>query len=1073
LREVGKGSMMENNRQHIDTAIVSRRPGITYGDMYSMHRYWSKKSSDVIAAYIERYTKRKDIVLDPFCGSGIVACEAIRLDRRAIAIDINPIATFITRMTLTPVNLSRLQWAFRDVKSACEEAVSELFITKCPTCGQDAVVDFVVRDGDIPTQIGYRCNCSRKRLFKDPDERDKNLDRSFEKKRIPFWYPCDVPIPIIQKERFQFLHELFTRRNLIALSTILNAIEGLGDLKIREVMKLAFTAALDKCSRLKPLSRSKRDSPLSLSEGWVAVRFYAPRMWQEVNPWYAFARSFERVYKGKKESNAELKDAIIGSSYEDLHAGSSNVIILTGSADTILNRRLPEQSVDYILTDPPFGGHIKYSALSTFWGAWLKFDFDYDRELVVNRHIGKTTEDYERHLGEILASMTKVSKPSNYIHVFYHDVRGTYLHRMLKLMSKANISPERILHQPPPNSFGAAVRNISETGKGHYGSYIVRGRILDNDAPVRYPATEDTLRKKVAATAHMALEIGEGSASVGTLLHLVYQKLSGEEILAFAQHPAKEFLQESIREFAVINKGQAQVKDQEEFTCDSRIKKEIRATLLDAKALYADQKNQVRQSVLRQFQEKGTSITLDLICRVEQDILEPEVTKHRMRRWKALLHDFGTELGFRCISVNGAESDVVWEGDAGVTCSFQVTDKEIMVKASRALSGENFEIGTISFLDLEDVLWKWRQGNPDRAHKLRNAVNPVNKPDELPAQPRHLRLKVIENRELCPRHYLITLQIPKQIPKDFKEPQPGQFFHVVCDPDGKRTLTNGKERGYALTLRRPFGVHRVHYADFDRRLLATPGFLPYEVRDVVQRPISKIDILYKVIGEETSDVIGKGTRSLSQVRPGRLLDVIGPIGKGFKIERGCTGVIVGGGIGIAPLVALAEKLRYLGCKVFPYFGALRKELLQLVLSRSRPDSVIELSYANGTAAFLELIRKEFAEIGTKEVRVSTDDGSLGEKGPVTDMLEKDIESDSLPRSDIHIYACGPPKMIRSVSDLADKYQIPCQVLLEERMACGIGACFSCTCNIRGENGKEEKKRVCIDGPVFDAKEIIW
>ncbi len=1046
---------MKNNRQHIETAVASRSPRFAYGHMYSMHRYWSKKSSDVVAAYIKKYTKEKDIVLDPFCGSGIVACEAVRLNRRAIAIDINPMATFITRMTLTPVNLSRLQWAFRDVKSACEEAVSELFITKCLTCGKDAVVDFVVRDGDVPTQIGYRCNCSTQRLFKDPDRKDTSLDRSFEKKEIPFWYPSDVPLPIIQRERFQFLHELFTRRNLIALSTILNAIEELEDPKIREVMKLAFTAALDKCSRLKPLSRSKRNSRPSLSEGWVAVRFYAPRMWQEVNPWHAFARSFERIYKGKKESNYKLKDAIIGSSYEELHAGSSNVVIFTGSADTILNKQLPEQSIDYILTDPPFGEHIKYSALSTFWGAWLRFDFDYDRELVVNRHIGKTTEDYERHLGEILTSMRKVSKPNNYIHVFYHDVRGTYLHKMLKSMSKANISPERVLHQPPPNSFGATVRNISETGKGHYGSYIVRGRILDNDAPIRYSATEDTLRKKVAATARMALEIGEGSLPVGTLLHSVYQKLSEEDIRVFAQHPAEDFLQESIREFALVNKGQAQVRGQKEFACGSGIKEEIRTALLDAKALYANQKNQVYQSVLWQLQEAG--VPFDPIHAVEHDIPESEVKEFRTRRWATLLHDFGMELGFGCTSANSSEKEVVWRGHAGMICSFRVIDNEIVVKASRNLHGETIdsEIGTISFLDLEDALWKWCQGNPDRADKLRNAVNPVNKPDELPARPRHLLLEVLENRELCPEHYLITLKIPRYLKLELR---PGQFFHVVCDPDGKKTsIDGGGERGYALTLRRPFSAHRVHYADFDQRLLAVPNILPHEIRDIVQRPISGIEILYKVIG--------KGTKDLSHVRPGSLLDVIGPIGNGFKIDRGSTGVIVAGGIGVAPLVAL---LRYLGVNVFIYLGASTQELLRPVLR----SSAVERGCINGTE-FCERITNEFKEIGAEIVTVCTDDGTVGEKGFVTDILEADVKAGVIPNSGITIYACGPPKMMRSVSDLADKYQIPCQVLLEERMACGIGACFSCTCSIRGKDGNVEKKRVCVDGPVFEAKDIVW
>ena len=419
-----------------------------------------------------------------------------------------------------------------------------------------------------------------------------------------------------------------------------------------------------------------------------------------------------------------------------------------------------------------------------------------------------------------------------------------------------------------------------------------------------------------------------------------------------------------------------------------------------------------------------------------------------MRRWSTLLHDFGSELGFECAWANAMEDEVVWKGDAGVTCSFQVTDKEILVKVSRTPYGEKSEIGTISFLALEDAL---------RAYKLRDAVNPVNKTDGPPAAPKHLLLEVLENVELCPEHYLITLQIPK----DFREPQPGQFFHVVCDPDGKKTLVNGKERGYALTLRRPFGIHRVHYSDFDRHLLAAPSILPYEIRDIIQRPISKIDILYKIVG--------KGTQSLSRVRPGRLLDVIGPIGNGFNVERGRIGVVVGGGgTGIAPLVALAERLCYLGIETHIYLGAVKQAHLRSIVR----GSAVEREYTDGTE-LCELIIKQFEQIGAEIVKVSTDDGSVGEKGRVTDILEAHLETGVIPNSDITIYACGPPKMLEKVSDLSRKHKIPCQVLMEERMACGIGACFSCTCSIRGKDGKAEKKRVCVDGPVFDAKEIIW
>jgi dihydroorotate dehydrogenase electron transfer subunit len=989
-------------------------------------------------------------------------------------------ANFITRMTLTPVNLSRLQWAFRDVKTACEEVVSALFVTACCSCGKDAIVDFVVRDGDVPTQIAYRCICSEERLFKDPDERDRSLDRSFEKEKIPFWYPCDVPLPIIQRERFQFLHELFTRRNLIALSTILNAIEGLEDPKVRDVMKLSFTAALDKCSRLKPLSKSKGNSRPSLSESWVAVRFYAPKMWQEVNPWYVFARSFERMYKGKKESNAKLKNAVLGSSYEELRTGNANVVILTGSADSILNKQLPEQSVDYVLTDPPFGAHIQYLALSTFWGAWLRFDFDYDNELVINNLRGKTQEDYEQHLGEILTSIRRVSKFDNYIHIFYHDIQGSYLHKMLKSMSKTKISPERVIHQPPPNSFGAAVRNIKRTDngqyrgsygqrkgrvlKGHCGSYIVRGRMLNNSVHSRYSVIEDSLQKKVAGAAYAALQIRGGSAPVGTLLHSVYQILSEEEILMYAQHSAEGFLKESIKEFALINKGQAQAKDKKIFTRDSeKMQEPLRMALLDAKSLYTDQRYQVYQSVLGRLQDNG--ITLDLIYEVEDKIPESDVEDHRTKRLTRLLRHFGELLNYESQLKEEPNNEVIWR--KGIkTALFQVTDKEISVKALINNGEEQIEsqVGTISDEYFESALHKWCENNQEDGKELIKNLNPIGESTLQSPPPKRLLLKVLENKELCPEHHLITLHITKG--SDI-EPRPGQFFHVICDPDGEETIIeDGRERGYALTLRRPFSVHRIHYTDFDRRLLVEPTIIPHEIKDVLIRELFKIDILYKVVG--------KGTKSLSKVQSGRYLDVIGPIGNGFDMKKVDTAVIVAGGIGVAPLVALAERLRYLGSNVFLYFGALKKDLLYPILSRS--DSAVELGYANGTPEFLEVIKKEFMEIGAEEPRICTDDGSLGDRGTVTDILGQDIKSGSLPIDNIeniNIFACGPSKMIKTLSKVASEYKIPCKVLLEEHMACGIGACLSCVCHIRGKNGKEETKRVCVDGPVFDLEKIIW
>lgn len=1049
--------------EHIDTAIVTGSPSDTYGYMYSMHKYWSKKPPDVIAEYIKHYTDPEDIILDPFCGAGIVACEAIRFGRRAIAIDINPMATFITRVTLEPVNLSWLQENFDEVKNSAEEAVSQLFVTKCPYCGKDAEVEFVVRNGEVPIQIAYRCNCSDRRLFKDPDKRDRMLDRSLEGKKIPFWFPDKVVLPIIQKERFKFLHELFTRRNLIALSMILDSIERVRNEKIRDVLQLAFTSSLDKCSRLKPLSGLKNATPPSLSEGWVAVRFYAPRMWQEVNPWHAFSRSFDRVYKGKKESNEKLKYAVIGHNFDDLRKKKANVLIFNGSADSILRERIPENTVDYVLTDPPYGGKIQYLALSTFWGAWLDFDFDYNKELVINRQRGKTLEDYERYLEVILKSIRRTIKPNRYIHIFYADISGPYLNRVLRLMKESTFVPERVVHQPPPNSFGVAVRDAKVLSrKGHYGSYIIRSRAVSKSSREVCSVSESIIRDKVINAAKIALQLHKGHIPLGIALHSIYQKLNGEELSFFAQNNAKEQIKRYLGKSALFEGDQLKMaKSSREILKDGFVRK-IRMGLLDSKSLFLtnpeDKKNQIFQRVLKRFQEEG--VTIDVINAVSREIGEEEVKAHRKKRLQRVLHLLGKILNYD--SSIKKENKVVWEIKGKVGILFEITETQILVKAYRGIYNINClsEVGTIRDLDFENALDEWCKNNPDRGKDISKMINPMSEYKICAPKPKHLLMEVLENKELCMSHYLITLKIPHDVEMP---PKPGQFFLIICDPDGDKTIENGNERGYSLTLRRPFSVHRINYLNFERQLLATPTIIPYEIKEVIRRPFSRMDILYKVVGE--------GTDNLRRIEKGRYLDIKGPLGNGFNLKNVETAIIVAGGIGVAPLVALAEKLRFFGSKIYLYLGAMRKDLLRPVLSRR--DSVVEFGFADGSQAFLEVIKEEFIDIGVERVEVCTDDGSVGHRGFVADWLEKDLKLGVISRDKTTVFACGPSGMMKRVSDLCREYDLTCQVLLEERMACGIGTCLSCTCHIRGKDGEIERRRVCADGPVFDSKEIVW
>ena len=187
------------------------------------------------------------------------------------------------------------------------------------------------------------------------------------------------------------------------------------------------------------------------------------------------------------------------------------------------------------------------------------------------------------------------------------------------------------------------------------------------------------------------------------------------------------------------------------------------------------------------------------------------------------------------------------------------------------------------------------------------------------------------------------------------------------------------------------------------------------------------------------EVRGDGTKALSQLPEGGLIDIVAPLGgRGFDLEKGKTAVIIGGGIGNPPMLAVAEK-----------FGS---------------DATVISGFRNAAAVILQ---QDFAATGAKTV-LCTDDGSAGVKGFVTDALKNEIAEK---KPDV-IYACGPNIMLRKIIEIAQQNNIQCQVSLEERMGCGIGACLVCACRtIR--DGKEYYAHVCKDGPVFNAEEVLF
>lgn len=225
---------------------------------------------------------------------------------------------------------------------------------------------------------------------------------------------------------------------------------------------------------------------------------------------------------------------------------------------------------------------------------------------------------------------------------------------------------------------------------------------------------------------------------------------------------------------------------------------------------------------------------------------------------------------------------------------------------------------------------------------------------------------------------------------------------------------------------------------------AKPGqFISMYTNDgtkLLPRPISICEInkeegllrvVYRVTGEHT------GTERFSNMQAGETIPVIGPLGNGFPLEegRGKKVFLIGGGIGVPPILELAKQLE--------------------------ATNQIIVGYRN-SATFLQ---EEFEQNGS--VHISTEDGSVGTKGNVMDAIREEALDAEV------IYACGPTPMLKAIKTYAEERNIPCYISLEERMACGIGACLACVCKSKevDHHSHVHNKRICKDGPVFLSTEV--
>jgi dihydroorotate dehydrogenase electron transfer subunit len=226
------------------------------------------------------------------------------------------------------------------------------------------------------------------------------------------------------------------------------------------------------------------------------------------------------------------------------------------------------------------------------------------------------------------------------------------------------------------------------------------------------------------------------------------------------------------------------------------------------------------------------------------------------------------------------------------------------------------------------------------------------------------------------------------------------------------------------------------------------------------RPFALYDTVLSAAGEAIGLdivylVLGKMTARLAAVRPGQQLEVWGPLGNGFPVSAASHLLLVAGGIGQTPFPAVAQES--LGQRVYgdPPRTAPRAQSVALL-------------YGARNAAYLAGL-DDFERLGV-QLQISTDDGSRGHHGFVTDLLKAEL---ARRHDQTQVLCCGPEPMMEKVAEICRQAKVPCQVSLETPMACGIGICFSCVAKVRDTAGQWDYKRTCVEGPVFEASRLEW
>ncbi|MBN1545703.1 MAG: hypothetical protein JW902_03495 [Syntrophaceae bacterium] len=410
--------------------------------VYKMHKYFARRPHNVFQHLIEKYTKPEEIILDCFCGGGVTLFEGLAAKRKVIAVDLNPLATFVSSSQVTRIDLGKYQKIVEDVYHAVKIVSNKYYSTLCRKCGQKAEVrwydlayvskcgnplcnhevilsdknkakkggksvngrylcprcgnEFAAVDAALirykPLAVTYRCDCTSGRQTAPVNESDLALFDEFENEfdslvaKYQVWYPKDLIPENWDRQHEDCLHrksitrfsDFFTKRSLFFNALLLKYIQ---DYRERVTPEL-YHILLFTFSAILRYTNNMTFSTGNWMDGrpvaWAKHAYWVPYQFVEVNPLEYIEKRRNAIVSGLKYQGSKLDGTKLVDDFYDLQVGKGTHIVWTGTSS---NLDIPDESVAAVITDPPYGSNVQYGELSHFWLVWLQRDLELDQNL--------------------------------------------------------------------------------------------------------------------------------------------------------------------------------------------------------------------------------------------------------------------------------------------------------------------------------------------------------------------------------------------------------------------------------------------------------------------------------------------------------------------------------------------------------------------------------------------------------------------------------------------------------------------------------------------------------------------